>query len=347
MATSSPSQTSGPSQVERSVDANEPQVATPGRVKLSKAIDWKSFWLGLGGLFAGMLVSIVAGVTGMWAIDDTFRQFDQFVTIMFVFVGVICMPILGAFALLTTLPLLMLQRYITRVAFVALLGLVCAGLLCWTLMLFEQGPRGDFKDIWDELSPLLFGYCLALALVASAVGWMSTRTLRPKLKASLPPRRGSIADSLELMAVSALVFVVCRAMFESLQDPIDFWVSVALGVIAGSVVSSLTFVLMPRNAGPTAHSPKAWSLKWIPVYFANWMGASAAITAWGFWVEPRTLNWAFQWDSVWAVVPVSLFCAAVFMLVTTVGILWLRFVGWSLDSGASRKTAVSAASSQG
>ncbi|MCC9644534.1 hypothetical protein LOC71_19855 [Rhodopirellula sp. JC740] len=342
MATSSPSQTSGPSQVERSVDANEPQVATTGRVKLSKAIDWKSLGLGLGGLVVGMIGAIVYGVCGLWFANDWINQSNE-LTLVLLCLEFFCLPVLAVFALLTTLPLLMLQRYITRIAFVSVFGFLSVVSVCLAIVMLDDA--GDFVRMWNDLSPLLFGYCLAIAFVGSATGWFTGRTLRPRLKHTIPPRRGSIADALELMAVSALVFVVCRAMFESLQDPIDFWVSAALGGIAGSVVSSLTFVLMPRNAGPTAHSPKAWSLKWIPVCFANWMGASAAITAWAFWVEPQTLNWAFQWDSVWAVVPVSLFCAAIFMLVTTVGILWLRFMGWSLDSGASRKTAVSAASS--
>jgi hypothetical protein len=305
-----------------------------------RAVDKKSFAAGLGGLLLWLAICIVLGIGYVAILEELAPAPESFIFILFFFIGVFTMPIASAFALITFLPLLMMQRYLTRAVFVAAATWTNLNLLCWGVSVIDGNPR-EFTRLWNDISPLMFGYGLSIGVIASAIQWYSSRTLRPKMKELLPARRASIAESLELMAVAALVFVVCRSLFEKLTDPMEFWVAVVMGATAATVLSTLTFGMIPRVNSKETRLPPIRRTRMSLIVLANLILIGITIAVWATWLEPSLIPFQFTWDSGVGLTFASLFCGLMFIASTWVGLRWLRYWGWTLQHARGHETPAS------
>ncbi|KLU07256.1 putative signal peptide and transmembrane protein [Rhodopirellula islandica] len=301
-----------------------------------RAVDKKSFAAGLGGLLIWLASCIVLGLAYLAILEQLIPNPDSFLAFLFFIIGVFAMPVASAFGLITFLPLLMMQRYLTRAVFVAAATWANVYLLCWGVAVINGDPRG-FTRLWNGISPLMFGYGLSIGVIASAIQWYSSRTLRPKMKAVLPARRASIAESLELMAVAALVFVVCRSLFEELTDPMEFWIAVAMGAIAGTALSTLTFGMIPRVDSKEVRLAPIRRMRMSMIVLATLLLIGITIAAWATWLEPAVLPFRFTWDSGVGLTLASLFCGLMFIASAWVGLRWLRYWGWTLQHARGRE----------
>lgn len=305
-----------------------------------RAVDKKSFIAGLGGLLLWLAICIVLGLGYLAILEQIIPYPNSFLASFFSVVGVFAMPVASGFALITFLPLLMMQRYLTRAVFVAAVTWANVYLLCWGVCVVNADPR-DFTRLWDDTSPLMFGYGLSIGVIASAIQWYSSRTLRPKMKVALPPKRASIAESLELMVVAALVFVVCRSLFEELTDPMEFWVAVVMGATAGIALSTLSLLMIPPADSQGVAPPKPTFRRTGMTVLANTFLVGSIVVAWATWIDPTLLPLRLTWDSGVGLTLASLFSALMFIASTCVGLRWLRFCGWTLQHARGHETPAS------
>ncbi|WP_143549242.1 hypothetical protein [Rhodopirellula bahusiensis] len=301
-----------------------------------RAVDTKSFAAGLGGLLLWLATCIVLGLAYL-AVLKAFQPYpESFIGSLFFVIGIFAMPIASAFALITYLPLLMMQRYLTRAVFVAAATWANVSFLCWGVSVINEDPR-DFNRLWNDISPLMFGYGLSIGVVASAIQWYSSRTLRPKMKVALPPKRASIAESLELMFVAALVFVVCRSHFGDLTVPMLFWVAVVMGATAGIALSMLSLLMIPPADSQAVTSLKPPLKRAGMMVLANTLLVGSIVAAWATWIAPTLLPLRLTWDSGVGLTLASLFSALMFIASTCVGLRWLRYWGWTLQHARERE----------
>ena len=104
---------------------------------------------------------------------------------------------------------------------------VATGMLFASLLIL---PFGFYENGLANLTPKLFGYGVALALLSSAIPF----TLEMKALGQLPPRTFSILMSLEPAAAS-----ICAFLF--LQEKLNFYEILAvICVVSASVGATLT-----------------------------------------------------------------------------------------------------------
>ncbi|WP_461507355.1 hypothetical protein [Rhodopirellula baltica] len=317
--------------------------ATDWRIAV-RILDWRSLAFGLLGLVVWLGACVVWGAAILGFLHSNSIPPPSSHALRIVIIGVMCTPMVAAFGLAVFVPLLLFQRLAFTAVFVAGTVIVNLLLLAIAVSLFDAVPSSRFiKDI----TPLLFGFCVTLSVLATASQWITSKSLRPKMKVASAPRHVSIRDLMGLMFATALIFGIARVAFRQVSLEVDFYIAIGFGIATAVIISTMVKTIIPFNAIPIDGNRKpatssGRNFRIALRLLAAGTVAAATTFAWAFWIEVRFVLWPLRWNQVVemaALAAASVFNAALMLASVSVGLLWIRRCGWTIQS--SRRIAPS------
>tara|TARA_R110002072_G_scaffold42672_5_gene120449 strand:+ start:5572 stop:6639 length:1068 start_codon:yes stop_codon:yes gene_type:complete len=317
----------------------QPQ-ATDWRIAV-RILDWRSLAFGLLGLVVWLGVCVVWGAAVLGYLNgDSFPHPISQAVFTAVF-GLMCIPMIAAFGLAVFVPLLLFQRLAFTAVFVA--GTVVANLLllAGALSLFAFDPA---TSVIEDITPLLFGFCVTLSVLSMASQWITSKSLRPKMKVASAPRRVSIRDLMGLMSATALTFGIARLALRENSIEAGFYVAIGFGIVTAVIVATMVRTIVPCSAKPVVSNqwPPSNVKRRLQIAFSLLVAgtvAAATTFAWAVWMGAQYGTWPLEWDEIieiLALAAASVFNAVLMLACVSVGLFWIRFCGWTIQS--SRRT---------
>lgn len=302
-----------------------------------RILDWRSLAFGLLGLVVWLGVCVVWGAAVLGYLNGVSAppplSQAEFIAVF----GLMCIPMIAAFGLAVFVPLLLFQRLAFTAVFVAGTVVANASLLAGALSLFASEPA---TSVIEDITPLLFGFCVTLSVLSMASQWITSKSLRPKMKVASAPQHVSIRDLMGLMFATALTFGIARFALRENSIEAGFYAAIGFGIATAVIIATMVRTIVPFNAAPVAinQRPPTKLKRRLQMAFSllvAGMVAAATTFAWAVWMGAQYRTWPLEWDEIieiLALAAASVFNAVLMLACVSVGLLWIRFCGWTIQS---------------